>query len=154
MKLLGMEQKIDMTQRFSLISEISLLLIRDGKICLLLRQNTGYEDGKYCFIAGHKEADETAREAMVREAAEEAGIVIEVENLQLAHVMHRFDKDERIAFFFTVKSFEGEPQNLEPEKHAEMTWFPLDALPENMVPYMKFALQQVGKGEVYSEFGW
>jgi 8-oxo-dGTP diphosphatase len=143
-----------MPARFKLISEVSLLLIRDGKVCLLRRSNTGYEDGKYCFIAGHKDEGETLVQAMVREAAEEAGIIIKPENLTLALAMDRFDQDERLAFFFAVNEWEGEPRNLEPEKHDDMSWFPVDALPENMVPYMRFALEQVRAGRNYAEFGW
>jgi 8-oxo-dGTP diphosphatase len=151
---LGTRHTPSMPDRFKLVSEVSLLLIRDGKVCLLRRSNTGYEDGKYCYIAGHKDEGETIAQAMIREAAEEAGIVIHPEDLTLAHTMNRFDHDERLSFFFTVSKWEGEPENLEPHKHDDLAWFPLDALPENMVPYMRFALEQVKAGKNYAEFGW
>jgi 8-oxo-dGTP diphosphatase len=142
-----------MTERFTLVSEVSLVLVRDGKVCLLRRVNTGYEDGKYCFIAGHKEAGESATQAIIREAAEESGLVLKPEQLRMAHVMHRNESGERIAFFFTVSDWEGEPANLEPEKHSELGWFDMDALPD-VIPYMRFALQKARAGEMYSEFGW
>jgi 8-oxo-dGTP diphosphatase len=142
-----------MPERFALISEVSLVLIRDGKVCLLKRSNTGYEDGKYCFIAGHKDEGESASQAIIREAAEESGIRLDPRHVRLGHVMHRNDNGERIAFFFVADAWEGEPANLEPDKHGELAWFPLDALPE-MIPYMRFALEQVLAGERYSEFGW
>jgi hypothetical protein len=34
-------------ERFKLVSAVHLFFIRDGKILLLRRFNTGYEDGKY-----------------------------------------------------------------------------------------------------------
>jgi 8-oxo-dGTP diphosphatase len=142
-----------MTNRFKLVSEVSLVLIRDGKVCLLRRSNTGYEDGKYCFIAGHKDEGESALQSIIREAAEESGLLLKPQQLRLAHVMHRNESDERIAFFFVANDWEGEPANREPHKHDEMGWFPLDALPD-VIPYMRSALQKIQEEEVYSEFGW
>src|SRR3989338_6065202 len=141
-------------EHFLFIPEVSLLLIRDGRIFLLRRQNTGYEDGKYCFVAGHKEKGETARQAMVREAKEEVGIDVCEEDLSLVHFMHRSTEGhERAAFFFTTSSYGGEPHNAEPEKCSECGWFSLGRLPA-MIPYMRSALDRYSHGEVYSEFGW
>lgn len=143
-----------MPERFKLISEVSLVLIRDGKVCLLRRCNTGYADGQYCYIAGHKDEGESATSAMAREALEEAGIRIDPAHLTVAHVMHRNDSGERIAFFFTPSAWEGEPVNKEPHLHDDMGWFPVDSPPENLIPYMRHALECIRKGISYSEFGW
>jgi len=40
-------------KRFKLTSAVHLFLVRNGKVLLLRRFNTGYEDGKYSVIAGH-----------------------------------------------------------------------------------------------------
>ncbi len=42
-----------MGKRFVLRSACYLILIREGKILLLRRFNTGWEDGKYTLIFGH-----------------------------------------------------------------------------------------------------
>jgi ADP-ribose pyrophosphatase YjhB (NUDIX family) len=140
--------------RHHLIPEAHLLLFKDQQVLLLRRQNTGYEDGNFSVIAGHVEANETASEAMVREAREEAGLRIEKSDLRLCHIVHRKAENERISFFFTTPRWSGEPTNLEPHKCSELAWFDKRSLPQNMVPYVRHAINRVALGEPYSEFGW
>lgn len=140
--------------RFTLIPETHLLLFEEGKVLLLRRHNTGYEDGNYSVVAGHIDGGETARSAMVREAAEEAGLDIRSDDLRMCHVIHRRSTDERVSFFFTTEKWLGEPQNREPEKCGELAWFAVDALPDNVIAYIRHAIEQVARGESYSEFGW
>jgi len=141
-------------KRFGQIATSHLFLFRGNKILLLRRFNTGYEDGKYSVIAGHIEGNETARQTMVREAKEEAGIDIKMEDLELVHVMHRKENEERIDFFFTTKRWRGEPQIKEPQKCDNLSWFDLNNLPDNMVPYIKQAINCLLNHVVYSEYGW
>ena len=141
-------------ERFTLIPETHLLLVRDEEILLLKRYNTGYEDGKYSVIAGHIEAGETATSAMAREAQEEAGIEIRRVDLTLAHMMHRLHLDERMSLFFVASRWTGTPQNKEPHKCDDLKWFLLNQLPENIVPYVSQAIRHYLNQTVYSEFGW
>jgi 8-oxo-dGTP diphosphatase len=140
--------------RFNLIPEAHLLLFNDDQVLLLKRENTGYEDGNYSVIAGHIDGGERAREAISREAREEAGLLVDPEDLSLCHVMHRRADDERVSFFFTTRRWIGEPQNMEPEKCSDLSWFRIDALPSNMVSYVRAAIEKVQQGTTYSEFGW
>ena len=140
--------------RFKLIPESHLLLVRDEQILLLRRCNTDYEDGKYSVVAGHMEDGETAREAICREALEEAGIELAPDDLTFAQVVHRADRDQRIGLFFGARRWRGEPRNMEPHKADDLRWFPLNALPDNMVPYVRAAIERWRAGEHYRESGW
>lgn len=142
-------------ERFKLIPTSHLILIKDARILLLRRFNTGYEDGNYSVVAGHLDGNETFIRAMVREAKEEADISIKPEDLEVVHVIHRKCSDEeRIDFFIRPKCWVGEPKIMESHKCDDLTWFEFDNLPDNIIPYVKQAIECVGNKILYSEYGW
>lgn len=141
-------------ERFKLPSAVHLFLIRDSQVLLSRRFNTGYEDGKYSVIAGHLNGDEEIKAAMIREAREEAGIEISPLDLQVVGVMHRKSNDERIDFFVAATSWSGEITNREPDKCDQLAWFDMDGLPENVIPYVRKALNNYRKGNWFDSFGW
>ena len=126
---------------------------------LQLRRNTGYMDDHWAAAAaGHVEQGETAYDAARREALEE----IDVRDIDLAFVtaMQRTRGgepiDERIDFFFTARSWAGEPRIVEPEKCAALRWCPLDDLPDPVVPHELRVLSAVRDGHAtpYSTYGF
>lgn len=141
-------------ERYKLISEVHLFLFKENQTLLLLRANTGYEDGKYSVVAGHLDPDETIKAAMVREAYEESGIIINPDNLKMIHVMHRKSEQDRISFFFTCDKYEGIPFNKEPEKCAELKWFDIDSLPDNTITYVREAFKNHFAGIIDSDYGF
>jgi 8-oxo-dGTP diphosphatase len=144
-----------MSDKFSYVGSAYLMLIKDGKILLLRRANTDFEDGNYGLPAGHMDGNETAREGCVREVREEIGILVEPKDLTLAHLSHRkAARDERFDLFWMTSSYTGEIRNVEPNKCDDLSWFPLDALPPNTIEYIRLAIEHVQKGVLYSEYGW
>lgn len=147
-------------QRHKIIPASYLVLMKDKSVLMLRRYNTGYEDGSYSLPAGHLDGEETFRQAMVREAEEEAGVVLNEKDLNIVHVMHRYalpnepNFRERIDIFITADKWNGEPQNLEPYKCDDLDWFSLDNLPANTIPFIKQALECIKKNIYYSEFGF
>ncbi len=133
-----------------------LVPIRDGRVLLIRRFNTGYEDGKYSLIAGHAEAGEHFTDCIIRETFEESGVRLVADDVRVAHVMHcNFGfAHERVNVFFVVEHWEGEFENREPEKCDDMRWFLFDNLPKNTIPYIRQALKHIREGVPYSEFGW
>jgi ADP-ribose pyrophosphatase YjhB (NUDIX family) len=140
--------------RFTLRSAVYLILIKDGKILLSKRQNTGWEDGNYTLVSGHLDGGEKVTTAMAREAKEEAGITILPEDLEIMVVMHRKANYEYVDFFLTAEKWEGEIQNMEPHICEELKWFPLTNLPNNMVSSMRQGLENFQKGIFFSESGF
>lgn len=145
-------------ERFKIAPACYLVLIRDGKILLSRRYNTGYQDGSYGMVSGHLEGNETFRNAMVREALEEAGIIINPERLKIIHALHRAhtpDTDaERVDIFMSIDEWEGEINNSEPDRCDDLDWFPLDQLPESTIPYVRQVIDHIKNDVFYSEWGF
>jgi mutator protein MutT len=139
-------------ERFKITPSVYLVLIKDNKILLSRRYNTGYFDNHYSFPAGHLDGEETLKQAMIREAKEEIGIVLNQKDLELIHTMNRrIPDDERVDFFFIAKKWQGEPKIMEFDKCDDLNWFKLDNLPKNIIPYIKQAIEFFLKNIIYSE---
>jgi 8-oxo-dGTP pyrophosphatase MutT (NUDIX family) len=149
--------------RFVVVPAAYVFLLRDGasgpEVLLQLRQNTGFMDGHWAAAAaGHVERGETAYDAAHREAREELGI----EDLELSFVtsMQRTRGgepiDERVDFFFTARSWTGEPRIVEADKARDLRWYPLDDLPDPVVPHELSVLDALRSGTTtaYSTFGF
>jgi ADP-ribose pyrophosphatase YjhB (NUDIX family) len=87
------------------------LLIRDGKIFLLRRFNTGWSDGLFTIPSGHVNAGEKPSQAAIRETFEEAGVKIDPKDLKAIACMHRKSDREYIEFTFIAEKWSGEPEN-------------------------------------------
>lgn len=134
--------------------DVHLILRRNNEVLLGQRQHTGWADGCWHLPAGHGEDRESATATLVREAAEEIGVVIDLAEVRFVHLSHHWTESARIAIFFDVTRWIGEPANTEPHKCAGWCWFSLADLPEPMVSYAAQALAHYVKGEPYSERGW
>lgn len=147
-----------MRNRHPIICASYLILLKDDKVLLLRRFNTGYKDGFYSLPAGHVEDNESVSDAIVREATEEIGISIEKKNIKLSCVLHRKaikdENDERLDFFFSCSVWTGEVKNVEPNKCDDLSWYDINSLPDNVIPYVSQAIKQSIKGETYAEIGW
>ena len=137
-------------ERFKIKVAVYALLMKDNKILLLRRFNTGWQDGNYGLPSGHLEADENLIEATLREMEEEVGVKSKKEDVEFVHTMHR--KSVYVDFYFLVKNWEGEVQNMEIDKCDDLSWFNLDSLPENIIPSVNLAIENYQKGIKFSEF--
>ena len=149
--------------RFVVVPAAYVFLLRgdgdDTEVLLQLRQNTGFMDDHWAAAAaGHVEKGETAYDAARREALEELGVTDVA--LEFVTSMQRTRGgepiDERIDFFFTARSWTGEPRVMEPAKAAGLRWCRLDDLPDPVVPHERAVLDAVRTGTTtaYSTHGF
>lgn len=142
-------------EKFKPYAAAYLVLIKDGQVLLLRRFNTGYQDGKYSLVAGHLEGGETTSQCIIREAYEEAGIVLCAKDLKVAHIMHRLTPTrEYFDFYIQAKKWTGNITNMEPDKSDGLNWYNTDNLPSNILPEVKYALKNINENLYYSEYGW
>lgn len=143
-----------MKERYKFICAVYLILIKENKVLLLKRANTGYEDGNYSLVAGHMDGNETIKQAMIREAYEEAGIIIDENDIEIAAFLHRKTDPERLDFFLKCDKFSGEVTNMEPDKCSELSWYDINNLPENIIPCVKKAIENYQNNIMFDNFGW
>jgi 8-oxo-dGTP diphosphatase len=143
-----------MQERHTANLAVYLMLISEDRLLLALRKNTGFADGLYSLPSGHVEVGESVVDAMVREANEEIGIVLDPENLEMVHVAYHQSDKPYVDFYWLCTEFEGKVCNGEPEKCGELTFFPIDELPDNVAPNVRSAIEHMAEGKVFSEFGF
>ncbi|MER7761834.1 NUDIX domain-containing protein [Streptomyces sp. NPDC097619] len=132
----------------------------DGRILLGRRHpDIAFAGDRFHFLAGHLET-EGATAGLIREAEEEAGLVIAPEDLELVHTVHMLDAgadsdgQPRLQLVFRARTWSGTPEIREPDKCVEWTWADPAQLPEPMVAYTRAAIEAIGRGERYTELGW
>ncbi|GAA4859117.1 hypothetical protein GCM10023310_42880 [Paenibacillus vulneris] len=134
---------------------VHLLFYRQEEVLLLKRKNTGFMDGWWSVVAGRIDGNEEVVSAAIREAREEAGITIEPSQLRVVGVMHRKNtSSEWVDFYLLVDSWSGTITNAEPHKCEELRWFHIKELPDNIIPYIKKAIERNHEHMWFESHGW
>jgi len=110
----------------------------EGKLFLAKRGNKDKNEfGKWEFPGGGVEFGEKCEDALKREIKEEFGIDIKV--LELLEVSDHIIPEENqhwVAPSYVARLSSGEAKIMEPEKCDDLAWFPIDELPDNIIPYV------------------
>jgi 8-oxo-dGTP diphosphatase len=137
-----------------------LILRKDEKI-LLTRRSTPNKiwAGHWHCVTGSIEVGETPKEAIIREAKEEVGVVLSDVSLVTTISINAQDFFDPAKRFYSVELFfladlpEGQyPVNVEPLKQDAMDWFDPSSLPSPMIPGVKFGLESYCNNLNYAEF--
>jgi 8-oxo-dGTP diphosphatase len=140
------------------VTPVVLGFVRAGDRLLLLRAGPGKDRfrGLWNGIGGHVRAGEDIRAAARREIREEAGL--EVEGLELRAVIHETGLLGRahLLFVFFASVAEALAREAPPsaeggasrgerpaDGEGELAWFPLQALPHELVPDLHVLLPRV-----------
>ncbi|SEM85330.1 NUDIX domain-containing protein [Streptacidiphilus jiangxiensis] len=128
-----------------------------GRVMLGLRHpDSAFAPNTWHLLAGHCE-QESAVACLIREAEEEAGLVLDPADVEFAHAVHLVDSpgaQPRLGLFFKVRSWKGTPELREPDRCTAWKWWDPDDLPEQLVPYTRDAIAGIRAGRAYTELGW
>ncbi|MEU2989457.1 phosphotransferase [Streptomyces griseoincarnatus] len=140
-------------QRHTEPVDVHLILRRetaDGPQVLLSRRaGPVYAAGLWHLPSGHLDGPhEDVVTALVREAVEETGVVIDPADVRAAVTVHHRSPGgaSRTGHFFEVRRWRGEPRIAKPDVCAAMDWAPLGALPTGMVAYCRAGLDAYTAG--------
>lgn len=132
-----------------------VLLRKGDELAFVLRKSTGWMDGFYGLPSGKVERGESYTTGAIREAKEEVGVKIRPEHLRHALTLHRHGENfDWVDVIFEVDEWEGEVVNAEPDVHSEVAWLNTNSLPDNVIPPIRYALEQIQLGNTYAEYGW
>lgn len=127
-----------------LIMPCAGLIIGDGGGNVLLQRRA--DDGQWANHGGAVELDERMEDALYREVREELGVrPVEPTLLgvysgpQFHHVYPNGDEVSIVEAVYYCRVFTGE-LNLQAEEVTEVRWFPLDALPKDLMRHNRIAL--------------
>ena len=141
------------TEREKFLSSIYLIIKNEnGEVLLQRRQGTKLWPGYLALPAGHIDEGENAYEAAIREAREELGIEIQVEDIIDTFVANRKNKSLPPYYdvYFEISKYLGEIRIAEPEKCSELVWSNPANLPEDMIDFEKEAMENNANGIKFS----
>lgn len=104
---------ITMANRYKVIITVGLILIDKESVLLLRRVGTGWRDGQYGLVGGCLDPNESVTKAVIREAHEEANIILKPEWLTMASVMHHKSEKHLKQLIFSLSADNGkEPSRI------------------------------------------
>ncbi|MDR1665900.1 MAG: NUDIX domain-containing protein [Puniceicoccales bacterium] len=135
------------------------LVLKGREVLLLLRRHTGVYDGRWSLPGGKAEENESPRATALRELKEEVGLDLGLGEMTFFSTVFVHEPSVELpgkyfsgwCFAFMIEGRAWEIQNREPHKHARAEFFPLDKLPNLMVPSARSVIQNYRTGCLYSE---
>lgn len=130
---------------------LKVCLILENKGEILLLQQTKANGGRYSLIGGKVEKEEFATQSLVRETREEAGVLVNEQDLALVHALHiHKGKKSLMILYFKAQHWNGEEGSNELKKFKQAVWFPMDQLPKKMSEMTRTVLEHYKKGKSFS----
>ena len=124
-------------------SAVHMIICKDNKILVQKRKGSKLWPGYYALPAGHIDEGENQYDALIREAQEELGIVINLKKIINSYVVLRRNYFEingkvlepYIDYYFEIEEYEGIPKIIEEDKCDELIWVDMNNLPEPFINY-------------------
>lgn len=138
-----------MSERHLTRTAVFVILERDGEVFLLRRANTGWADGYLTLPSGHVDKGDMPREAAIKEAKEEAGVEISINDLVFVHT--DYVRDRYVNFYFKATKWSGEPIIGEPHLASEAVWADFNSLPDDIIAQVKNMFEHYKSQSYFSE---
>jgi ADP-ribose pyrophosphatase len=121
---------------------VGVLLVDERNRVLLTLRNRPPEAGCWSIVGGKLDFLETLEECAAREAREEVGVEVSIQSL-LCVTNHCLPEENQhwVSPAVLGKVPTGQTVNCEPEKTADVQWFPLDRLPPNLTVTARNAIR-------------
>jgi ADP-ribose pyrophosphatase len=121
---------------------VGVLLVDELDRVLLTLRNRPPEAGCWSIVGGKLDFLETLEECAAREAREEVGVEVSIQSL-LCVTDHCLPLENQhwVSPAYLAKVRAGQAANCEPEKTADVQWFPLDRLPSNLTMTARNAIR-------------
>ncbi|MFJ4580269.1 phosphotransferase [Streptomyces echinatus] len=133
--------------------DVHLILRRETaggpEVLMTRRVGAVYAAGLWHLPSGHLDGPhEDVVTALLREAREETGVVIDPADVRAAVTVHHRGPGgrSRTGYFFEVRRWRGDPRIAEPEVCDAMDWVRLDTLPAGTVAYCRAGLDAYTSG--------
>lgn len=115
-----------------------VIIVKDGEFLLGTSTDTDFRQGKSCFVAGGIEVGENPIQAAVREAQEEAGIIVKPRQGEV----YKVDGTENIVY--VVCDYVSGDVNHNHE-FSSMGWYGVNNLPPNILERNAQVIQKLFK---------
>lgn len=121
---------------------VGVMILKEGRVLLGKRHDDAekassdlHGEGTWTMPGGKLDFHETLVEGATREVAEETGVNIPKEKLEVLCVQDDMVPDNHyVTVGFICRDFTDEPRVMEPDKITEWKWFEPDKLPEKVYP--------------------
>ncbi|MFA5163080.1 MAG: NUDIX domain-containing protein [Patescibacteria group bacterium] len=136
---------------------VGVYIINNQKEILLLLRAATHAPGFWCPPGGHIEYGESFFDSAAKEAKEEANIdVAEIEVMGVTSDVYQTETKHYITVHLKALKYSGQEKLMEPNKFADIKWWPLADLPENIFPAVRNFLETnpvclCGSGKKYLE---
>ena len=134
-------------------SSVYIIIKNDkNEILLQRRQGTKLWPGFLALPAGHIDTGENAYDAVIREAKEELGIQININDITDTFIVNRKNKSLMPYFdvYFEINNYTGNIEIKEKEKCSELVWVNINSLPEDMIDFEIEAIKNNQNGIKFS----
>jgi len=127
---------------------VGVMIIKDGRV-LLGKRKGAHGAGEYAFPGGHLEHMESVEECVLRELAEECGVMVASLRFQCCSNTFAYRPRHYVHIGMIADWHSGEPRVLEPEKCEFWAWYLLNDLPSPLFELTQNGIESYRTGRIF-----